>query len=588
MDARNRDRAFAHGRRDPLGAAAPHVAHREDTWQARFEQIRLTTQRPLRGGKVIGGQRWPRLDESLLIERQAAGEPLRARLGPGHGEDVANLLLLHRSSATRAPRDLLNVSVPFQTHDLRARVQLDARMGFDAADEVARHGLRQAVTADEHVHPLRGLREEHGRLARGVCASDDSDLLIRAQLRLHRGGGVIHAGALEARQVLNRQAPVLDSTRDDDGTGEQRVAGSLAALHAVRLRAAVEPGDLSRDEDLCAELLRLIVGASRQLLAGDAERETEIVLDARAGPCLPARRVSFDHHDVQALRRRVHSRAEAGGSRADDDEVADRGAVDLGIQPETVGDLLDRGIAEHPGATADHDRDVAGAHVELVEHRLAVGVRIQIDELVGMPVAREKLADLQRSLAVIRSEQQHVAEALIDQLQAAQDEGAEENVAQLGVGLDELEQLLARDLDDVRRRARLDASEEAPARQDRPLAREHPLTEARQVLARPAGWADEVEPSRDNHEDLGHRFARFAEGFAYLDFAVPAMGFDAGDLRGRQSWKRFRLSGGLGRGCWSSWGGGHDLNTIPQGKSFRHGPTMQASRAGSRRPAQNA
>src|SRR6266545_2289773 len=445
-------------------------------------------------------------------------------------------------------------------------------MGFDAADEVARHGLGQAVPADEHVHPLRGLREEHGRLTRGVCAAHDGDLLIRAQLRLHRGGGVVHAGALEARQVLNRQAPVLDSTRDDDGTGEQGIAGSLAALHAVRLRAAVEPGDLSRDEDLRAELLRLIVGASRQLLAGDAEREAEIVLDARAGPRLPARCVPFDQHDVQAFRRRVHGRAEAGGSRADDDEVADRGPVDLGIQPETVGDLLDRGIAQHQGATADHHWDVAGAHLELIEHRLAVGVRIQIDELVGVPVAREELADLQRPLAMIRSEQQHVAEALIDQLQAAQDERAEENVAQLGIGLDELEQLLARDLDDVRRRARLDAGEEAPARQDRPLAREHPLTEARHVLARPAGRADEVEPSRDAHEDLGHRFACFAEDFARLDLAPPAVGFDAGDLRSRQSRKGFGLAGDLGRRDWSSWGGGHDLNTIPQRKSFRTWP----------------
>jgi len=122
VDARNRNRALPDGRRDALGAAAAHVADREDTWQARFEQVRRAAQRPLRGCKLVGGQRRTSLDEPLLIERQAAGEPLRARLSPGHGENVANLLLLHRSRATGTPRDLLDVSVPFQTHDLRARV----------------------------------------------------------------------------------------------------------------------------------------------------------------------------------------------------------------------------------------------------------------------------------------------------------------------------------------------------------------------------------------------------------------------------------------------------------------------------------
>src|SRR5258705_320841 len=113
-------------------------------------------------------------------------------------------------------------------------------------------------------------------------------------------------------------------------------------------------------------------------------------------------------------------------------------------------------------------------------------------------------------------------------------------------------------------------------------------TGVRPPAARGGGGAGGGGAPPQNQEDLGRRFARFAEAFARLGFAVPAMRFDAGDLRGRQSWKSLRLSGGLGRGCWSSWGGGHDLNTIPQGKSFRHGPTMQASRAGSRRPAQNA
>src|SRR5437016_6484898 len=101
--------------------------------------MRRPAQRPLRDCQLVGGQRRSSLDESFGIERQAAREPLRTRLRSGHGEDVPNLLLLHRSIATRAPRDLLDMAVPFQTDDLRTRVELDPRMRLDAADEIARH-----------------------------------------------------------------------------------------------------------------------------------------------------------------------------------------------------------------------------------------------------------------------------------------------------------------------------------------------------------------------------------------------------------------------------------------------------------------
>src|SRR5467141_4108225 len=145
--------------------------------------MRRPAQRPLRGRELVGGQRRSSLDESLVIERQAAGEPLRAWLRSRHSEDVPNLFFLHRSASTRTPGDLFEMSVTFQTYDLRPRVQLDLWMCFDPADQVARHGLCETVATNEHVHALRGLREEHRRLARGVCPAHHGDLFVRAELR---------------------------------------------------------------------------------------------------------------------------------------------------------------------------------------------------------------------------------------------------------------------------------------------------------------------------------------------------------------------------------------------------------------------
>ena len=129
----------------------------------------------------------------------------------------------------------------------------------------------------------------------------DGDLFVHAELRLHTGGGVVHAGTLEARQVLDREAPVFDAAGDDDRACEQGLAVPVAEQHAVGLLVAVDPDRRLGDQYLRPELLRLIVRASRQFLAGDPERKPEIVLDARARPRLTARRVRFNHHDAQAF-----------------------------------------------------------------------------------------------------------------------------------------------------------------------------------------------------------------------------------------------------------------------------------------------
>src|SRR5438034_8239413 len=145
MYRRDRDRAFANSRRDTLGAPTTHIAYREHPRRARLQQMGRATQRPLRGRQLVRGQRRSRLDEPLRIERQASGEPLRARLRSGHGEDVPDVLLLHGPAPPGTPRDVLQMTVSFEAHDLRALMELDPRMGFDATDQVTGHRLRQTV-----------------------------------------------------------------------------------------------------------------------------------------------------------------------------------------------------------------------------------------------------------------------------------------------------------------------------------------------------------------------------------------------------------------------------------------------------------
>ena len=85
--------------------------------------------------------------------------------------------------------------------------------------------------------------------------------------------------------------------------------------------------------------------------------------------------------------------------------------------------------------------------MKAIEQILRVGVAIEVDVLKRMAVARQELLDAQRAGAVRRANQDDVAKAAGDQLDAAEDERPHEDVAQLGVGLHECEQLFAIELD---------------------------------------------------------------------------------------------------------------------------------------------
>ena len=108
--------------------------------------------------------------------------------------------------------------------------------------------------------------------------------------------------------------------------------GPSSISMAYGLRSHVEPRGAFRDHDLRAELLRLRVRAAGELLARNAGRETEIVLDPRARAGLAARRVRLQDQHVQPFRRAVDRRREPRRPGADDDDVADVRLVDRVVE----------------------------------------------------------------------------------------------------------------------------------------------------------------------------------------------------------------------------------------------------------------
>ena len=123
------------------------------------------------------------------------------------------------------------------------------------------------------------------------------------------------------------------------------------------------------------------------------------------------------------------------------------------LKPEAARDLLRRRIPQRQLAAADQYRDVGDADVKAIEQLLHVGLAVQVDVRVRMPVTRQELLHAQRRRRMRRSDQHRVAEPREDQLHPAEDERPHENLAQLRVGLDQPQHLLARELDDAPGRA---------------------------------------------------------------------------------------------------------------------------------------
>ena len=203
------------------------------------------------------------------------------------------------------------------------------------------------------------------------------------------------------------------------------------------------------DGDVGTKLLRLGVREPRQRLTANSGRETEVILDPRAGARLPARRSRFDHQHIEPFRRSVYGRCQPRRTGSDDDDIAQMCLIDRLIEAETIGDLPIGRISENGAAPTNQNRQVVSAELEPIKQILNARITIGVDRCVRMCVAGEKLLDPQRVGAVTRANEDDVPEPTAEQAHAAENESANEDLTQLGVGLHQAQKLFAVDFDEL-------------------------------------------------------------------------------------------------------------------------------------------
>ena len=220
-------------------------------------------------------------------------------------------------------RDLLQLVLSVRLAHLRPQPHGDlVGQRLDAVDEVLRHRLLEALAAIEDRHMRRAGEMERG-LPGGVRAADDEGFLTVEEGGVARRGRAVPDAASGEAVGAHGIQPAIRDTR-----GEQhRVGGdgrTVGEPNDARASDDVDADSFLRGQELGAEAAGLCRRAAREVGSGEAGRETEVVLDARAHAGLAAERLSLDDDRSQPFRCAVDGGGEPGGAGADDDEVVVR------------------------------------------------------------------------------------------------------------------------------------------------------------------------------------------------------------------------------------------------------------------------
>ena len=287
-----------------------------------------------------------------------------------------------------------------------------------------------------------------------------------------RGGRVVHALALEVGEPVDVESPVAGAGGDD-----HRAAGDLGSVGEADDEVPgllPQRGGCARGGEVRAELLRLHQGPLGQVAAGDAGREPEVVLDARAGAGLSAGRDHVDAQGSQPLGRAVDRGGQPGRAAADDDEVeAAVGQVADG-QAEVLGQRTRRRPAQHR-SRHDHDGKLGRGDAELAQQTFDGVVVVGVQPLVRDPAAGQELPHPLRLGGEPRAHDPDGRRRAAEQHGPASHEGGEDRVAQAGLCREHPSQVGRRHDDHLARLGH-------PGRHEHPQAGEHV-----QLAQEPAG-----------------------------------------------------------------------------------------------------
>ena len=186
------------------------------------------------------------------------------------------------------------------------------------------------------------------------------------------------------------QAPVGRTGGHDHRPGGELLPGGQRGDQVIAItRQAADRHRRQQLHPVPADLGHEPVG---QLAAGDAVRETGVVIDLVADRGLAAERAGVHDHGVDALPGGVNRRRQPGRSASDDDQIVG-GPVGLEGEADAAGQRLVARVHLVRPVQVDHRRDGLPAALQLLDP--LDGIRVGVDVHVGVadPVGRQELLD---------------------------------------------------------------------------------------------------------------------------------------------------------------------------------------------------
>ena len=197
--------------------------------------------------------------------------------------------------------DRFEMVCSLDAHHLTQDFDPDVSFILELGDQVVRHAGRQRWASHEERDGARIVGEEHRRLAGGVAAADQENVAAARVQGLGPGRAVIDSAADHRVGADDLELAPDDAGRDDDRSGIDAVTAVEPYCQLFTVGIGIDADDVARDHDFDAEPRCLPEGAVAQLVARDAGRKTEVVLDPRRGASLSSWRLALDQQCAQAL-----------------------------------------------------------------------------------------------------------------------------------------------------------------------------------------------------------------------------------------------------------------------------------------------
>src|SRR5258707_6898494 len=162
----------------------------------------------------------------------------------------------------------------------------------------------------------RHSRKMHDRLPRGVAAAHNVNVLAFDKLGLTGACAVVHARTQESVFIGQTELTVSDTGRADSRARHD--LGSIFQVTHALPHGKFSADAFARQQDLRTEFARLFARTLGQINSSDALGKAEVVFYFRTGAGLSTDCPALHQDGLQAFRRRIDRRVQAGWTRAID------------------------------------------------------------------------------------------------------------------------------------------------------------------------------------------------------------------------------------------------------------------------------